>query len=119
MSILDEIRAAIGEALSDPELFFSAALLTRAAGDGGGWTDDAATAQTFPCLAMIDTYTDHLRAVADIPDTHVKLMIIGTSITVDPLKADTVAIDGASWRIMGPVQKDPAGAIWTAQAVPV
>lgn len=119
MSVLDDIRAAIGEAFSDPGLFFSSATVTRAAA-GGGWSEDAvATPQTFPCMAMVDTYSDRLRAVADIPDTHVKMMIVGTSLSVDLLKADTVTIGGKSWRIMGPVEKDPAGAMWTAQAAPV
>lgn len=117
MSILDEIRAEIGEAFSDPELFFSPAVLTRTTG-GGEWIEAASVATTFPCLAMIDTYSDHLRAVRDIPDTHVKLMIVGTSISVTPLKGDSVTLDGAIWRVFGPVQTDPARAMWTAEASP-
>ena len=119
MSLLDEIKAEIGEAFGDPELFFSPATVTRAA-TGGGWSETApAVRQIFPCMAMVDTYSDRLRAAADIPDTHVKMMVLGASLSVDLLKADTVTIDGASWRIMGPVEKDPAGAMWTAQAAPV
>lgn len=119
MSVLDEIKAAIGEAFSDPELFFSPATVTRAA-SGSGWSDETPDVpQTFACMAMESSYNDHQRAVANIPDTHVKIMIVGTSLSVDLLKADTVTINGKSWRIMGPVKKDPAGAMWTAQAAPV
>lgn len=118
MSILDDIKAEIGAVFGDPTLFFSEATVTRATG-GGGWSDEASQAVTFPCMAMIDAYNDHLRAVQNIPDTHVKLMVLGASITQALLKGDTVTIDGAEWRIMGPVTKDPAGAIWTAQAAQV
>lgn len=118
MSILDEIKAEIGAAFSDPELFFSEATVTRVEG-GGGWSDEPSQPSTFPCMAMIDTYSDHLRAVQDIPDTHVKLMVLGASITQAIKKGDSVTIDGTAWGIMGPVTKDPAGAIWTAQAAQV
>ena len=118
MSILDDIKAEIGAAFADPRLFFSAASVTRTA-SGGGWIEGTPDTQMFTCRAMIDTYSDHLRAVQDIPDTHVKLMVLGARLEVDLLKGDTVTIGAKAWRIMGPVQKDPAGAVWTAQAAPV
>lgn len=118
MSLLDDIKAEIGAVFADPGLFFSAASVTRTVG-GGGWIEGTPSVQAYPCRAMIDTCSDHLRAVQDIPDTHVKLMVLGASLEVDLLKGDTVTIGNDAWRIMGPVQKDAAGAIWTAQAAPV
>lgn len=117
MSMLDEIRATIGEVFSDTRLFFSAATLTRAAGSGG-WNEGAVTTATYPCLAMVEAYSDQLRAVAGIPDTDVKLMIVDTSITVDPLKGDAVALSGRRWALIR-VDTDPAKAMWTCQARPV
>lgn len=117
MSVLDDIRTAIGGAFGDTALFFSQATLTRVVG-GGGWTDDSAAPDEYPCKAMVDTYSDHLRAVADIPGTDVKLMIVGTSISVDPLKGDTVTVGGKSYAI-NRVETDPARAMWTCQASPV
>ncbi|WP_258271128.1 hypothetical protein, partial [Escherichia coli] len=64
---------------------------------------------------MISAYSDQLRAVGDIPDTDVKVMIVGTSIAVDPLKGDTVAVGGRSWSLIR-VATDPARAMWTCQA---
>ena len=118
MSILDEIRSEIGAVFTDPELFFSPATLTRPAPGGGGWNDTPSAPQSYPCMAMVEAYSDHLRAVGDIPDTDVRLMIVGTSIAVDPLKGDTVALAGRRWTLIR-VDTDPAHAMWTAQARPV
>lgn len=117
MSMLDLIRAEIGAAFSDPELFFSPATLTRPA-PGGGWNDAPSAPQSYPCMAMVEAYSDHLRAVSDIPDTDVRLMIVGTSIAVDPLKGDNVALSGRRWALIR-VDVDPARAMWTAQARPI
>lgn len=117
MSMLDEIRATIGEVFSDESLFFATAMLTRASG-AGGWNEGATAVSTYPCMAMTEAYSDQLRAVAGIPDTDVKLMIVGTSISVDPLKADTVALSGRRWALIR-VDTDPARAMWTCQARPI
>lgn len=117
MSLLDDIRAEIGAVFEDTSLFFSEATLTRATGSGG-WGEDMATVTTHPCKAMVEAYSDHLRVVADIPDTDVKLMVVGTSTAVDPLKGDTVTLGGRSYALIR-VDTDPARAIWTCQARPV
>lgn len=117
MSILDDIRAEIGAVFSDTALFFSDATLTRVEASGG-WGGDAGTTATYPCKAMIDSYSDHLKAVSDIPDTDVRLMIVGTSISVAPLKGDSVTVGGASYALIA-VDTDPARAMWTCQARPV
>jgi len=118
MSVLDDIRAEIGAAFSDTSLFFSEATLTRVTSSGGGWTEGDETVSTYPCKAMVETYSDHLRAVADIPDTDVKVMIVGTSIFVDPLKGDTVTIGSRNWSVIQ-VDVDPARAMWTCRGRPV
>lgn len=117
MSVLDDIRAEIGSVFSDTGLFFSEATLTRVSG-GGGWAEGNEAALTHPCKAMVEAYSDHLRAVADIPGTDVKLMIVGTSIAVDPKMGDTVTIGARNWSIIR-VDTDPARAMWTCQARPV
>ena len=117
MSLLDDIRADIGAVFEDTSLFFSDANLTRATGSGG-WGEDLASVSTYPCKAMIEAYSDHLRAVAGIPDTDLRLLIVGTSITVEPIKGDTVTLDGRSYALIR-VDTDPARAMWTCQARPV
>ena len=117
MTILDDIRSAIGNAFSDTSLFFSDAMLTRPV-QGGGWNDTPGMGQTYSCKAMVEAYSDHLRAVSDIPGTDVRLMIVGTSIAVDPLKGDTVTLNGKAWALIQ-VDTDPARAMWTCQARPV
>lgn len=117
MNVLDEIQASIGDAFGDTSLFFSDATLTRPA-QGGGWNDTGGSAAVYPCKAMVEAYSDHVRAVADIPGTDVRLMIVGTSIAVDPLKGDTVTVGGKDWTLIQ-VDTDPARAMWTLQARPV
>lgn len=117
MNLLDDIRVEIGAVFSDPELFFSPATLTRVTGPGG-WGEDRASSATYPCMAVVESYSDHLRAVADLPDTDVRLLIVGTSIAVDPLKGDTVTMSDRSYALIR-VDTDPARAIWTCQARPV
>ena len=117
MSLIDDIRADIGAVFEDTSLFLSDATLTRATGSGG-WGEDMASVSTHPCKALLAAYSDHLRAVAGIPDTDVKLMIVGTSIATEPLKGDTVTLKGRSWALIR-VDTDPARAMWTCQARPV
>jgi len=117
MSLLDDIRADIGAVFEDTGLFFSEASLTRATGSGG-WGEDMASSTTHPCKAMIEAYSDQLRAVAGIPDTDVKLMIVGTSVAIDPIKGDTVTLSGRNWALIR-VDTDPARAMWSCQARPV
>lgn len=117
MSVLDNIRAEIGAVFSDTALFFSAATLTRANGSGG-WGVDPVTSAAYSCKAMISGYNDHLRAVADIPGTDAKCLIVGTSISVDPLKGDTVTVGGRNWSVIE-VKADPAQAMWVCQVRPV
>lgn len=118
MNILDEIRAEVGAVLEDTALFFSEAALTRPAEGGGDWSGNSGQSQTFPCKAMVEAYSDHLRAVGDIPDTDIKLMIVGTSITTTPRKGDTVRIGLRKWSLIR-VDTDPAQAMWSCQARPV
>lgn len=117
MSLLDEIRAEIGAVFEDTSLFFSDAVLTRATGSGG-WSETAGSVQAYDCKAMVEAYSDQLRAMADIPDADVKLMIVGTSISVDPLNGDAVTVGGRSWSVIH-VDVDPARAMWSCQARPV
>ena len=117
MSVLDDIRAKIGSAFSDPGLFFSDCTLTRARG-GSGWNDETEGATAYPCKAMLSSYNDHLRAVADIPGTDAKMLIICTSISVDPLKGDTVTLVGKGWAVID-VKVDPAQAMWVCQVRPL
>lgn len=117
MNMLDMIRNEIGNAFGDTSLFFSDATLQRPTGSGGGWTRDTGQSLGISCKAMVEAYSDHLRAVADIPDTDVKLMIIGTSIKLTPRKGDVVTLGADSWALIR-VDTDPARAIWTCQARP-
>ena len=118
MSMLDDIRGIIGEVFGDTTLFFADATLTRATASTGGWVEPTDTTASYPCKAMIESYSERLRVTADIPGTDMKLMIVGASISVDPKKGDTVTLNGRQWSLIQ-VDTDPARAMWACQARPV
>ena len=117
MSLLDDINAAIGSVFSNTSLFFKDAILTRLS-TAGGWNEGQGSAETYPRKVMVDTYNDHLRAIADIPGTDVKLMIVGSSLAVEPKKGDKVSVGGKIYTIKDRITTDPARAMWEAQASP-
>lgn len=119
MMMLDDIRGIIGGIFGDTSLFFSDATLTVATvSTGGGWVDATESIAVYPCKAMIESYSERLRVTADIPGTDMKLMIVGTSVQVDPKKGDTVTLNGKQWSLIQ-VDTDPARAMWTCQGRPV
>lgn len=63
--------------------------------------------------AVVDDYSDFFRATAGIPDTDVKLILIGCQ---QPCKDDIVELcDGRQYQVRS-VRTDPAQAHWEARA---
>lgn len=64
---------------------------------------------------IVENYSAFYRAQAGIPDTDVKILIIGGSLAVTPVKDDKVKIRGI-WYQLRSVATDPALASHTCQA---
>lgn len=74
-------------------------------------------ALTWDVQGFLDVYSRDTRARAGIPDTAVKVCIFSQSAPSYSPKMDDVVRLGARWaRITsGPIEIDPAGALWTCQ----
>ncbi len=64
---------------------------------------------------FVDTYSEFYRAVAGVPDTKVKVVIISGSLTVVPKKDDYVKLRDTWYQVLG-VTTDPALATWELPA---
>lgn len=82
----------------------------------------APTETDYACQGFVDAYSDHYRATAGIPLTDVKVCIFGASLAsgIAPTKDDRAKFtrDGVvTWyQIRGPINLDPAGALYECQA---
>lgn len=120
MSVLDEIKAAIGAAFLDAESPFLPAEVIRTTTTGGAYADGVTTTTTTDCRAFVDEYSDTLRAQLGIPARDVKIMVLqvndnGESVSV--AAGDTIRARGEDFRVVT-VSQDPAQATWTAQGRP-
>lgn len=70
---------------------------------------------TYTCKGIIDTYTAYYKTQAGIPDTDVKLLILGGSLSVTPQKDDQVKFR-SSWYKVRRVMTDPALAAYELQS---
>lgn len=73
------------------------------------------TEQTFPCEGFVENFSAFYRAQAGIPDTDVKILLIGGLINTVPTKDDRVTFRGATYQIRRIENIDPANASYTLQ----
>lgn len=77
--------------------------------------------ETWDIEGFFDNYSRHTRANAGIPDSDIKACVFAQSAPDwTPLKDDLVKL-GARWArlVGGPLEIDPAGALWTLQATEI
>lgn len=78
----------------------------------GGFTEG--TPETSDARGMVDTYTARERAVAKIPSTDVKLVLMQKDVTVTPDTDSMITIRGVTYSVQD-VEQDAALASWTIQ----
>ena len=115
MSLLDgSLSAVFGAAFAG--LFRDAILAKLAAtDDGSGGFVIAFT--SYPVKAMVEAVSDRARAGSGLPDLAVTIVVLQAGLAVALDLDDQVTVAGASYRVIR-VDADPAGAAWTAVAVP-
>lgn len=72
------------------------------------------TVTTFPFEGIVDTYSAFHKAVAQIPDTDVKVLIIAGSLATQPINGDQLQMRGL-WYQVRRFSTDPATATWDCQ----
>ncbi len=116
MSLVDgDLAALFGAAFAS---LYGDATLTKLAPADDGAGGFAVTPTSFPAKALAEAVSDAARAASGIPDPAVTLSVLraGLGATLD--LDDEVAVGGATYRVIR-VDTDPAGAAYSAVAVPV
>lgn len=95
---------------------------TRTAGQLSGGTNP--TSVSLPCRGFIDKQANRDRAGTLIADGTVKIVLIGDTINGGapasaPETNDRVVLEGVTYVIRGPIDRDPAAATYTFLAKPV
>ena len=115
MSLLDgDLAVLFGAAFAG--LFRNATLgkLTVTDDGSGGFTS---VLIPYPVKLMVEAVSDRSRAASGLPEMAVTLSVLqaGLGATVD--LDDQITVGGTNYRVIR-VEADPAGAVWTAIAVP-
>ena len=115
MSLLDgSLSALFGAAFSS---LFRDAILAKLATTDDGSGGFVTSLTTYPAKAMVEAVSDRARAASGLPDLAVTVSVLQAGLAVTLDLDDQVTVAGASYRVIK-VDADPAGAAWTAVAVP-
>lgn len=121
MTVLADIRAEIGAGLAD--IFFDATLIRdTAASAAAAWDSGAVTSVNYPCKAIHEMWAASLMASGLVNIDEVRVLILATSLSVEPKPLDRITIRNETFTIVpmgsgrAPVMTDPAQAVWDCRA---
>lgn len=109
----------VGKALNG--IFLDAVLTREIPGSGPVYDPGPPTTVTYSCKALTESYGAYTRGQGLVAATDMKVMILATSLSVEPKPLDRIAIasQGFSGQIVAgdtpgqpPVGTDPAKALW-------
>lgn len=92
--------------------------LTRSTPGGGldSYGDPVAvTTRSYPCEGIVESFKATFRAIAGIPDTDVKILLIGGLVEVEPQKDDRITFRGVTYQVRQILEIDPANATYVLQ----
>jgi hypothetical protein len=72
-----------------------------------------------PIRGLVLRYSHDYRTRWGIPDTDVSLIIFQHGVRAEMTMDNEVTLQGTRWRMVGPIEQDPAQATWTVRARPV
>ncbi|MFZ5693306.1 MAG: hypothetical protein ACOY5F_18900 [Pseudomonadota bacterium] len=121
MSILegglaDDIAAALESALVPHDLTVSRSVIPDSP-PYDPFDPPAPVLVEYPARGFLDEYDASYRAGSLIEAGDVKVVIVATSIEVEPAPGDLIEVKGKSYSVIS-VSSDPAGATWSCQARP-
>jgi hypothetical protein len=119
MSLLTngKIQAIVGKSLGGSRLFGEPAEIHRRTGTS--IDDDGNPVNDFVVHKVTATPLDisvHRRAVENVPDTEIDIVVYQYNAPVAPRATDRVAVRGVTYELRAPVIADPAAATWTCRA---
>jgi hypothetical protein len=96
-------------------LFLDATLTVDTPGTSSDPADPGpATQTTYSCKAIVEKYSDFLRAQGVVGASDRKVLILANSLAVTPAPENRVTISGITFTIVT-VATDPATAVWEVQ----
>ncbi len=90
---------------------------TRTPGALTGGQNDGDTTATYSCRGFIDSYSQRHAKGSLIQEGDRKITLLGGTLpdTIDPQPGDQITIEGGTYTIVGPVDRDPAAATFECQ----
>ena len=116
MSILSgELADTIGDALIDADIPFDVVLTRYEPGGGPDYDPLPPIAVDYQCQGFVDTFGESYLATGLIESGDVKVVIIATTLAIEPSVGDSVTARGKSYSVLK-VSADPALALYELQA---
>lgn len=119
MSILDtDIAEQIADTLTNAGLPLDVVLSRTAPGEPDPetpWIPGTPVTTNYPCKGWLDHYEAAELVNTTILATDVKVMIVATTLAIEPAPSDHVTVRGDGYTVIS-VSADPARAIWQLQA---
>jgi hypothetical protein len=108
--LLGSLAKTVGSAFKT--IFLPAVLIRDVPQVGGDPADPLPPlAANFPCLAIVEAYSQYFKANNLVAANERKVLILATSLGVKPVAGDRVTIQGITFTIQE-VSTDPATAVW-------
>jgi hypothetical protein len=115
VSILEgELAEIIGAALVDAELTLDMTVTRSTPGGGPPFDPDPPTVTEYPCKGFVDTFSDAYLAGGLVQAGDLKIVIVATSLAVEPRPGDSVFVRGKTYSVIA-VGADPAKALYELQ----
>lgn len=117
INLLDgSIPKALTKALGT--LFYDAVLIHDvypAPNEETPWVKEAPVPQRYACKAAITSYSDYSLANSLVQVGDRKILILATTLLIEPAVTDRIEIRGDTYTVVAPVKTDPVKAMWVAQ----
>lgn len=95
-------------------IFLDAVLTRDGAPTGPAYDPTPGAPVTYPCKAIVETYSAFYRAQGLVEASDRKVLVLAASLGVKPLPGDRITVQGITFTAQA-VSTDPAGAVWTVQ----
>ncbi|MGE0749338.1 MAG: hypothetical protein AB7K64_02010 [Variibacter sp.] len=115
MSVLEgEIAETVADALLEAAIPLDLVLTRTTPGGGDPFDPDPPTSTDYACKGFLDSYSVLERAGSLIEAGDAKIVIVATTLSIEPAPGDSVTVRGKSYAIVN-VSADPAVALYELQ----
>lgn len=95
------------------KIFYDAVLTRTSLGPSLSPGEPGTETETeYACKGIVENYSDYAIANSLVDAQDRKILILATSLAIEPTDGDEVTIRGETYRVLPPVKTDPAKAVW-------